>query len=148
VDIQEDDLHSHLKARMLQRGITRQELEDTINAGWSAEDAKPGTLGKVMVFAYNRDWSGKFYEEKEVTVYYKNIGERVVLLAGRDAENIDPKEAIGLAIKAANGLDVLFMAYAKAENLHSDPDKAYGDLRTYWGQHAYAFTREVLRDHS
>jgi len=65
---------------MLQRGITRQELEDTINAGWSAEDAKPGTLGKVMVFAYNRDWSGKFYEEKEVTVYYKNIGDRVVLL--------------------------------------------------------------------
>ncbi|MBC6475337.1 MAG: ATP-binding protein [Hormoscilla sp. GM102CHS1] len=69
-------------------------------------------------------------------------------LAGRDAEKINPEEAIALAMKAADGLDVLFMAYAKAENLHSDPEKAYGDIRTYWGQNAYAFTREVLRDHS
>jgi len=80
--------------------------------------------------------------------FMREIYDPLKELAGRDAEKINPEEAIALAMKAADGLDVLFMAYAKAENLHSDPEKAYGDLQTYWGQNAYAFTREVLRDHS
>jgi hypothetical protein len=44
------------------------------------------------------------------------------------------------------GLDVLFMAYAKAENMHEDPDLAYGDLRSYFGQFAAAYTNELLKD--
>lgn len=44
------------------------------------------------------------------------------------------------------GLDILFMAYAKAENMALDPDNEYGDLRSYWGQHAQAYTREALGD--
>jgi len=38
---------------------------------WEASDAKSGTLGKVLVFPYEKEWEGQFYEEKEVTVYYK-----------------------------------------------------------------------------
>jgi len=34
-------------------------------------DAKPGTEGRVLVLSYAADWEGRFYEEKEVTVYYK-----------------------------------------------------------------------------
>lgn len=37
------------------------------------------------------------------------------------------------------------MAYAKAENMSPDPEM-YSDLRSYWGQHAYAYTREALGD--
>lgn len=54
IEISEADLHPHLKARMSQRGITIEEIERVLNEGWEATDAKPGTLGKVFVFLYNR----------------------------------------------------------------------------------------------
>ena len=72
--------HPHLLARMEQRGITPDEVERTLNAGWDASDAKPGTQGKVLVFDYQGEWLGRFFEEKEVTVYYKVSGGDVVVL--------------------------------------------------------------------
>jgi hypothetical protein len=66
---------------MSQRGVTRAEIEQTLNRGWRATDAKPGTLGKTMVFSYDRaEWEGDFYQEKEVTVYYKRAEGEIVLL--------------------------------------------------------------------
>jgi len=43
-------------------------------------EPKPGTLGKVFVFVYNRIWEGKLFEEKEVSVYYRLVNNRVSLL--------------------------------------------------------------------
>lgn len=80
IRITEADLHPHLRARMDQRGIGREEIERTLNEGWDATDAKPGTLGKMTVFPYHAEWEGQFYEEKEVTVYYKLTGEGLILL--------------------------------------------------------------------
>lgn len=51
-----------------------------LHGGWDATDAKAGTLGKVMVFPYHAEWEGRFYEEKEVTVYYRGGGSAPVLL--------------------------------------------------------------------
>ena len=87
--ISEADLHRHLRARMSQRGVTRQEVERTLNDGWAALDAKPGTVGKVCVFPYRDVWEGRFFEEKEVTLYYRVVNQAVVLLTvkaryGRD----------------------------------------------------------------
>ena len=65
---------------MLQRGVTREEIEHTLNEGWEALDAKPGTEGKAFVFPYHAKWEGEFFEEKEVTVYYKTVGNAVLLL--------------------------------------------------------------------
>jgi hypothetical protein len=65
---------------MLQRGVTREEIERTLNDGWEAPDAKPGMEGKVFVFPYRAKWEGEFFEEKEVTVYYKTVGDVVVVL--------------------------------------------------------------------
>ena len=65
---------------MAQRGITRAEIERTLNEGWEAKDVKAGTIGKVFVFPYNRTWQGELFEEKEVTVYYKVAMEGIVLL--------------------------------------------------------------------
>lgn len=79
----EEDLHPHFRARMQQRGVTRQEIERTLNEGWQAIDAKSGTLGKVMVFPYKTEWEGRFYEEKEVTIYYKTVGDYLVLLTAK-----------------------------------------------------------------
>jgi hypothetical protein len=74
------DFHPHLKARMLERGVTEEEVEKTLEEGWEADDAKAGTTGKVFVSPYNSDWEGKPFAEKEVTVYYKLAGGKFVLL--------------------------------------------------------------------
>jgi len=81
--ITETDLHPHLQARMRQRGITREEIERALNEGWVATDAKPGTLGRVKVFLYGMEWEGRFYREKEVTVYYKVADEEIILLTAK-----------------------------------------------------------------
>ena len=78
--IAERDLHPHLKARMAQRGVTPEEIERTVNEGRPAKDAKPGTVGKVLVFPYNAEWEGRLHEKKEVAVYYRIEGESVVVL--------------------------------------------------------------------
>ncbi len=69
--ISESDLHPHIKARMFQRGISLQEIQETLVKGWEAEDAKEGTFGKALVFPFNAEWEGNFVEEEEATVYYK-----------------------------------------------------------------------------
>jgi len=33
------DFHAHFKARMEQRGVTREEVEKTIGEGWESDDA-------------------------------------------------------------------------------------------------------------
>ncbi|MEW6231473.1 MAG: hypothetical protein AB1566_04045 [Chloroflexota bacterium] len=83
IRVTEADLHPHLRARMHQRGIIREEIERTLNDGWEATDAKPGTLGRVKVFPYEAEWEGQFYQEKEVTVYYKVLAEGIVLLSAK-----------------------------------------------------------------
>jgi hypothetical protein len=77
--ITEADLHSHLRARMHQRGITREEIERVLNEGWKATDAKPGTLGKVMVFSC----------EAELTVLSGERGDSVLQTDWRGTHLVD-----------------------------------------------------------
>lgn len=56
---------------MAQRGVTRREVENVIEEGWLTSSAKPGTWGRRKVFVYNKEWEGRTFEEKEVTVYFK-----------------------------------------------------------------------------
>ena len=44
-----------LVGRMRQRGVTREEMQRTLDEDWNARDAKAGTLGKVMVFVFDRE---------------------------------------------------------------------------------------------
>jgi hypothetical protein len=83
IRIRESDIHLHIKGRMVQRGILISEIEETINKGWDADDAREGIIGKVSVFPYNAEWEGKFFEEKEVTVYYKYKAEKLILLTAK-----------------------------------------------------------------
>lgn len=80
--VTKEHIHPHLKARMSQRGVTIEEIEQTLNDGWEARDAKRGTKGKVLVVPYAAEWEGCFYSEKEITVYYKLLDEEVILLTG------------------------------------------------------------------
>ena len=78
--ISESDVHAHLQARMVQRGVTLTEIQQALAAGWEATDCRPGTSGRVLVFSYQAEWEGRFYEQKEVTVYYKIKGGQIILL--------------------------------------------------------------------
>jgi len=62
--ISEEDLHDHLRARMAQRGIRRDEIQRVLSEGSEAADAKPGTYGKVLVFQYNEEWEGQIYRRR------------------------------------------------------------------------------------
>lgn len=79
-------------------------------------------------------------------LFIREIYDPLKELTKIDPEDIEPQEAINLAMKAQLGLEVLFMAYASAENRHHDPEKAFGDLRNDWSRKAYEYIREVLRD--
>jgi DNA-binding transcriptional MerR regulator len=73
-------LHPHLQKRMKQRGVTLAELEQVLNEGNDALTAKPGTYGKVLRMSYESEWEGQYYEEKEVTVYYKLADNKDLIL--------------------------------------------------------------------
>jgi len=80
VVLTDDHFHSHVRRRMEQRGVLEEEVRETINAGWEASDAKPGTDGRTLVFSYDETWEGTHYDEKEVTVYFKIEEDGLILL--------------------------------------------------------------------
>lgn len=80
IQIDKKDLHPHIKSRMRQRGVTLEEIKKVMAEGWTASESKPGAEGRVLVFPFGAEWEGRHYEEKEVTVYYKNIGEHDIIL--------------------------------------------------------------------
>jgi len=83
ITIRESDIHQHLKSRMEQRGVSLNEIEITLNEGFDATDAKEGICGKVHIFEYNALWEGTYFEEKEVTVYYKYKDKELILLTAK-----------------------------------------------------------------
>ncbi|MCD5341431.1 ATP-binding protein [Arthrobacter sp. AK04] len=54
-----------------------------------------------------------------------------------------PADMHGLIRRTSMALDMLFFAYAKAENLHREPEEMFTDLRGYWGQHTQAYMKEL-----
>ncbi len=66
-------------------------------------------------------------------------------LADKTASQISAEDVLRLARRVEVGLDVLFMAYAKAESLHRNPNDLFEDLRQYWGHFAATYVREALR---
>jgi hypothetical protein len=66
-------------------------------------------------------------------------------VAAKEPEQLNPAQVIDLARKAEVALDVLFMAYAFAENMNPNADQDYASLRSYWGQFSGTFVTEALR---
>ena len=73
--------------------------------------------------------------------FIREIYDPIKTLANGDATSINTGDVIRLARKAEAALDVLFMAYAKAENMHRNPDDAYGELRSDWGKCSASYVR-------
>jgi hypothetical protein len=66
-------------------------------------------------------------------------------MAAKDADDLNLEEVSALLKQIDIGIDLLLMAYAKAENMHADPDDAYGDLRSHWGLFTAGLIREALK---
>ncbi|MFB9326981.1 ATP-binding protein [Paenibacillus aurantiacus] len=75
---------------------------------------------------------------KEIYLPLKQLGDD-------EPSNLDPEDLIRHARLMEAAIDVLFMAFAKAENMERDPDRAYSDLRSYWGQFSAAYMRELVK---
>ncbi len=56
---------------------------------------------------------------------------------GKAAPQLTEEELQSTARLLHVGLDLLIMAYAKAESMDQDPDETYGNLRTQWGMFLY-----------
>lgn len=66
-------------------------------------------------------------------------------LAGKDPTQLVATDVVEFLRKVEVAFDVLFMAYAKAENMDADAELKYADLRSYWGQFTAAYIVEALR---
>lgn len=64
--------------------------------------------------------------------------ERVYLLlaelALQEPADLDPAEAPTCSVRSRTPWTMCSWAYAKAENLHDQPDLLFSNLRTVWGQ--------------
>lgn len=114
-------------------------------------------LGEFPISVVDDAWPGK--ELLEIT----HLNERAVVklnqqhpllsgvyselkaLADRDPTEVDSADAVELARKAKVTIDLLLMAYAKAESMSSSPEEAYGELRSDWGRFASTYLREAFK---
>jgi hypothetical protein len=72
--------------------------------------------------------------------FIRDIYDALKKACANSNDDLSPEELVDLARTAKRGLDVLFLAYAKAENMHPDPSQ-FDELRSYWGM----FTQSYLR---
>ena len=54
-----------------------------------------------------------------------------------------PEEFQQMARLLHVGLDLLILAYAKAESMETDPEEKYGDLRSHWGMFLYNMIQKM-----
>lgn len=78
--------------------------------------------------------------------FVRDVYDVVKQHAAKETAELDVDEVKRLLMKVDVAFDVLLTAYAKAENMHADPDTAYGALRSYWGVIAAAMINEGIAD--
>ncbi len=77
--------------------------------------------------------------------FVRDVYDPLKKVAKDGIDGLDNEDLVELTRKAEVAIDVLFLAYAKAENMHRHPDEQYDELRTYWGQFTHAYLREALK---
>lgn len=133
-------------------------LED-LNIDPVSEPEKAAKVKKEIqdraITIIDASWSGKelfeiLHLNKSVVIkvnhrhgFIRDIYDPLKEFAKHDSTAVDVDSALALIKKVGQGLDILFMAYAKAETMNRDPEMAYGDLRSFWGTFAQAYVRQL-----
>lgn len=76
---------------------------------------------------------------------WRDVFDPVKAVADKGANGADPDDLVALLRKTDAAIELLIMAYAKAENLHKDPSQ-FDDLRTYWGKFTQSYLKEALTE--
>jgi hypothetical protein len=66
-------------------------------------------------------------------------------MADADPPDVDPGRAVEVARKAKVAIDLILMAYVKAESMSASPDEKYGDLRSDWGRFIASYMGEAFK---
>ncbi len=152
LDTSQDAVQRELNELLQDMGVDTESADATNQANWVRESFEKRALTIV-----DAQWPGKDLLDirhlsgkaiVKVNQRHPFFAEFVVPLramAAVDPEDLNVAEVSILLKKLETGIDLLLMAYAKAENMHADPEDAYGELRTYWGVFASALVREALR---
>jgi hypothetical protein len=75
--------------------------------------------------------------------FMRDIYGPISKIADDNTEDMTVTDFVELARRVEAGLDLLFLSYAKAENLHQDPDQ-FDKLRSYWGIHLQDYIKGLL----
>ncbi|MFI1884700.1 ATP-binding protein [Streptomyces jumonjinensis] len=75
-------------------------------------------------------------------IFIRDVYDKLKAAAKAGMSGTDAEELINLVRKTETALDLLILAYAKAENMHADPAH-FENLRSYWGQFTHAYLREL-----
>ncbi|MGY5281443.1 ATP-binding protein [Nocardia abscessus] len=106
---------------------------------------------------FDANWPGKEFLEihhlngKSVVklnhrhAFFREVYKPIKKVADDGAANLAPEEMVELARRAQSAIDLLFMAYARAEGMYEDPDQ-FGQLLTYWGMFSEALLKEQFKD--
>lgn len=76
---------------------------------------------------------------------WRDVFDPIKEVAEKGAEGANEQDLLDLIRKASAAIDVLFLAYAKAENLHTNPDEEFSQLRNYWGTFTKAYLGELIK---
>jgi hypothetical protein len=139
-DATPDDVLEAIREVIEDMGLDPDEPESEQKAEWvrNSLETRSATLldgawpGKEMLEI--RHLNGKVIVQlNRRHILFKELIEPLRSMAECDPDDVDVGEAIALLKRLSTGLDLLLIAYARAENMHADPDEAYGDLRNHWG---------------
>lgn len=134
LDLDADDPEDAQKAEWIRESFHQRALT-VVDGQWPGKellDIKHLT-GKAIVKVNNRH------------PFMSEMVNPLKTMAAEDPDDLDLSEVSELLKKLDVGIDLLLMAYAKAENMHPDPEEAYGELRSHWGLFANGLIREHLR---
>lgn len=151
-DASEEDIEAAIEDVIETMGLDPEDPEAIDKAQWVRE-----SFEKRSVTLVDGQWPGKSLMQIKhltgkaiVTINHKHPFVAEVLDPLKALSDLAPDELdveeVSLRIKrACAGIELLLTAYAKAENMHADPDDAYEDLREFWGTFTAGLIREDLK---
>lgn len=144
-----DDVERALDEIVEDMGLDPNDPESAEKASWVRD-----SFEKRAVTIINGQWPGKelidvkhLFGKAVVQLndrhpFMSELAGPLRTMAALDPADLDANAASDLLNRLNVGIDLLIMAYAKAENMNPEADEAYGDLRTHWG----LFTAGLIRE--
>ncbi|WP_435059406.1 ATP-binding protein [Streptomyces sp. bgisy060] len=77
--------------------------------------------------------------------FFRDVYTPIKKVADEGADGMAPEDMQDLASRARDAIDLLLMAFARAEGMHPDTDQ-FDSLKSYWGMFTDAYLKERFKD--